>query len=323
MPIPPGRGVRSIAIAGSSLYLVMQTGDETNAFALYRSYFGTGSLSAPSLRWSGEATGVSVTAMGTAGPPSTAVYFGTFGGGASQILSVDALQDEGSTPPPPPTVVVDVPQAVPDRSVGPILGITSDGTSVFWTQVLGSTPIVRHDVGAPESSATIVFDPLDGLNLVAVDNAYVYSIGTSSELYAANKARDDAEPLGAAVPLAGPAIAGLPIVARAGEVYYVSSLAGSETLYHAARPGAGSGGSAFLPGYTVGPFAMVGCWLVFGSGTNVMLGGIGLGSAYQVWGTDGGSGIAGVAAGSEYFAFFNQDSIGVFPLPDTCPNSSE
>jgi hypothetical protein len=307
--------VTGIAFAGTAntLYVLQQEQPGSGPVSLYRTLLGNEApFPTPSLRWSGESSGVSLSALCPA--PPYYVYFGDSGGTTNEIRRVDGEADEQglNNDPTTPEVVVDIAAALPGTKLGPIIGMACDETSLFWTQQVGSTTaLLRYDLGDAGTTVSVVLTAaaMDSLNLVALDSVYAYTVGTmGGTLYAIPREADDA---GAAFPVVSSVLTTSPIVARNGSVYYVqgSAFATSGALFYAAPTRQGQGMS-FFNEYPVSPFAFDGQLLFFGSGPNIY-DVTPTDGAQTLVGTPGASDIAGVAAGNGYAAYYNAEVLGV------------
>jgi hypothetical protein len=317
----PGVHVTGLAIAGQSLYVVEHT-DESGALAEL-SYTSLGTypyIAALSPRFPGSGF-TTITALAT---HSSFVYFATTfngpGGGSNEILLVDASMDGiPNVTPPPAVVVVDVSAAFPAAPLGAVDSIASDGSSIFWTQVVGSTSaLLRHDLDAEATSATVllVASSGDAFESVAVDDSGVYVLDSGGSVLAVPKQGADA---GAVRTLATTALPSVSISARDGEVYFVQATtlgAAGGALMHVPTSGA-SPPSGPLAADSVGPFTPDGCWIYLGSGANVEFLAPGQGLLQPAaHGLD--SDVAGVAAGSGYFAFYTKTAVELVPEPAQC-----
>jgi hypothetical protein len=334
-PLPDGGAAEGLAFAGidnNSLYILETDETRGNGVALYRSslsssgYLGPNGLpqlaSTPTLRWSSPDTGVSLSGLCAAGD---SLYFGDSGGTTNEIRVINVPSDEGQpTNSAPPGVFVNIASNLPGSTLGPILGLACDRSSLFWTQsVDGTTALLRADItGGIASSLTVVFasPPGDSLHQVAMGPATVFVVGTvSGTVYAVRRAvaGDDA---GAPWAIASAALPTTPLFTTAFGVYYLqgsgSSVTGQLEFVYPTRSPTGDAGS--VPAYTGDPidtFAFAGSTLLYGSSPNVYY----LsqpGSSKTLVGAPGAvGGIAGATGSREWCAFYTANAITVFAVP--------
>jgi hypothetical protein len=277
---------QGVAISSGSLYVLGGGGA-----GLYRVPLAAASA-APLPRW---VPGASLTAIAA---QSGSLYIAA-AGNPNSIVTLNASSDEDAglvDGGPDPTLVVDVGAALPGMNPMSVFSIASDGSSIFWTQIVNypSTMLLRHDLGAPVDQAKVLYtasDTTGTLSQVAVDTQYVYVV-SGSTLYAIPK--DGGTALMVAQNGASP-------VLYDGVLYYVSNAA----LVHFNGPGGGS--FPVFDSDPVGPFAIDdGGVLLFGSGQNLMVASIYTLHARTLLPSPATTQIAEVVAGGGYVGFYDE-----------------
>jgi hypothetical protein len=303
--------VSAVAIAGNSLY-VAELNLQSNVGVYRTSLAGPPPYSRPTMVLQGPPWALTAA--------SHTVYVAT----NFQIIALDDWNDAGST------VVVDMMSAFPFPStmLGQVTGLATDGTSVFWTQVIGSGPgppntiLMRHDLGtSPTSFAQqLVASAGETLAGVAVDTANAYTVRSmwaapigELDMLPKNFTPIDGAPTGAGFVAGG--------VTNTAPLTVTPSAQGPFALYfvdmgQVALTKSSSQSVQFSAAH-VDTYAIDfdRGWLFVGSGPNLLYTPLGQNSPRTLVATGTSSTIGGIAVGSGFVAYFSRDVVGVVAEP--------
>jgi hypothetical protein len=287
--------VSAIAIAGNGLYVI------ENRDVYRTTLTDPPPLRQPSTVWSSPI-----------GSTALAAWGGTlYVGAGPQIVAIDG--DGGAT------VVFDLWACGMAGMPTPILGLATDGMSLFWTHANPNFALSRHDLGSAVCSHTdLLTESSSRLGPVAVDmiNAYTVVLDTpmtsDGELAQVPKNATVVDPL-PVVPSGARGTAPL-VSPQNTEVYFVAE---SDAGGRLALASMGSGAVVQFKSASVDTYAidLDKGWLFVGSGRSLLYTPLGQDSPRLLVATASSTPIGGIAVGSGYVAYFSQDVLGVVAEP--------